>query len=224
MYPGCAVHLYGSTVNGLGFKGCDIDAFIDLGLTVEERTSRGTSSTSISRADQKNACDKITKQLRTQHSNVVGNVTGIPAARVPIVKFIHLKSGLSVDLSFKNKTAVMNTEFIRCCVNADSRVRIVMVSVRCWASIYGLSGGGHGGRTWKITNYALTLLIIFYLQVEGILPSVKSLQELMTDGDSCIIDGWECGYLSDFSNWQSKKQQSKTFASEKSPMELLHGV
>ena len=94
-------------------------------------------------------------------------VTGIPAARVPIVKFIHLKSGLSIDLSFKNKMAVMNTEFIRCCVNADSRVRIVMVSVRYWASVYGLSGGGHGGRTWKITNYALTLLIIFYLQVRN---------------------------------------------------------
>ena len=46
------------------------------GLTVEERTLRGTSSTSISRADQKKACDHITKQLRTQRSNVVGNVTG----------------------------------------------------------------------------------------------------------------------------------------------------
>ena len=61
--------------------------------------------------------------------------------------------------------AVMNTEFIRLCVQADSRIRTVMVAIRYWASIYGLSGGGRGGRTWKITNYALTMLIIFYLQV-----------------------------------------------------------
>ena len=32
LYPKCAVQLYGSTVNGLGFKGCDIDAFVDLGM------------------------------------------------------------------------------------------------------------------------------------------------------------------------------------------------
>ena len=31
LYPDCIVYLFGSTVNGLGFKGCDIDAFMDLG-------------------------------------------------------------------------------------------------------------------------------------------------------------------------------------------------
>ena len=31
LYPNCVVYLFGSTVNGLGFKGCDIDAFVDLG-------------------------------------------------------------------------------------------------------------------------------------------------------------------------------------------------
>ena len=32
LYPNCAVRLYGSTVNGLGFKGADIDAYVDLGM------------------------------------------------------------------------------------------------------------------------------------------------------------------------------------------------
>ena len=36
--------------------------------------------------------------------------------------------------------ACMNTEFIRMCVEADSRIRTVMVSIRYWAAIYGLSG------------------------------------------------------------------------------------
>ena len=36
--------------------------------------------------------------------------------------------------------ACMNTEFIRLCVEADSRIRTVMVSIRYWAAIYGLSG------------------------------------------------------------------------------------
>ena len=138
-----------------------------LGLQKPEETPKGIKCTSISRELQTKACSSITKQLRTQRSKVVGNVHGIPQARVPIVKFVHLKTGLSIDLSFKNQMAVMNTEFIRCCVSFDSRVRLVMVAVRYWASKYDLSGGGKGGRSWKITNYALTLLIIFYLQVSS---------------------------------------------------------
>lgn len=34
LYPQCSVHLYGSTVNGLGFKGSDIDAYVDLGMCI----------------------------------------------------------------------------------------------------------------------------------------------------------------------------------------------
>ena len=90
-------------------------------------------------------------------------MVGVPAARVPIVKFIHIKTALSVDLSFRNPMAVLNTDFIRLCVEADSRIRIVMISIRYWASRNGLSGGGSRG--WKFTNYALSMLIIFYLQV-----------------------------------------------------------
>ena len=135
------------------------------GLQECKKNGKGSETNSISREEQKKACDIITKQLRTFRANVVCNVMGIPAARVPIVKFVHMKTGLSCDLSFKNPMAVMNTEFIRMCVQADSRIRTVMVAIRYWAATYGLSGGGRGGRTWKITNYALTMLIIFYMQV-----------------------------------------------------------
>ena len=56
---------------------------------------------SISREEQKTACDNITRQLRTFRATVVCNVMGIPAARVPIVKFVHMKTGLSCDLRFE---------------------------------------------------------------------------------------------------------------------------
>ena len=38
LYPNCVVYLFGSTVNGLGFKGCDIDAFVDLGKIFDRET------------------------------------------------------------------------------------------------------------------------------------------------------------------------------------------
>lgn len=127
---------------------------------------------SLSRDEQRKAGSRITKQLRTLPKHLVANVHGVLNARVPIVKFIHLKTGLSVDLSFKNKMSVLNTEFMRLCVEADARIRHIMVGVRYWAARHGLSGGGRGGRTWKITNYALTLLVIFYLQVTSVIFSI----------------------------------------------------
>ena len=30
-YPNCVVSPFGSTVNGLGFRGCDVDIYLDLG-------------------------------------------------------------------------------------------------------------------------------------------------------------------------------------------------
>lgn len=135
------------------------------GLSCSDVKTSRSDQLSLSREEQRKAGSRITKQLRTLPKHLVANVLGVLNARVPIVKFIHVKTGLSVDLSFKNKMSVLNTEFIRLCVEADSRIRYVMVGVRYWAARQDLSGGGRGGRTWKITNYALTLLVIFYLQV-----------------------------------------------------------
>ena len=118
---------------------------------------------SLAKGNQIRAVTKMTKNLRKNTSVV--NVHCIPNARVPIVKFAHADTSLSCDLSFKNRMAVLNTEFIRLCIESDSRIRSVMMTIRYWASRYELSGGGHGGRPWKITNYALTMMIIFYLQV-----------------------------------------------------------
>ena len=42
----------------------------------------------------------------------VSHVTQIRGAKVPIVKFMHVPSGLSCDVSFKNLMSVMNTSFI----------------------------------------------------------------------------------------------------------------
>ena len=69
---------------------------------------------------------------------------------------------------------------------------------------------------WKISNYALMMLIIFYLQTEGILPSVKFLQENLTKEESCLIDQWQCGYPADISKWPYQDH------CKKSSMELLY--
>jgi DNA polymerase sigma len=58
-------------------------------------------------------------------------------------------------------------------LSLDKRVRPVILFVKHWASLHELTGPSN------ITNYALTWLVIFYLQeASGFgLPSVQQLQQ-----------------------------------------------
>ena len=62
-----------------------------------------------------------------------------------------------------------------------------MVVIKYWAIYHNLSGS-EGNRKEVINNYAVSLLVIFYLQnCEQILPSVKKLQHYMNSTESVMI-------------------------------------
>ena len=70
-----------------------------------------------------------------------------------------------------------------------------MVVIKFWAEFQELSGSADGtNRNRKMSNYALNLLVIFFLQNEKFLPSVKELHYNTAGEDSCIINGFECGF------------------------------
>ena len=82
-----------------------------------------------------------------------------------------------------------------------------MVLIRYWASFYGLCGAADRNR---ITNYALNMLMIFYLQIHGILPSVKSLQENLKNEDSMLIGNLQCGYPKNVLDWPQLNENGKS--------------
>ena len=62
-----------------------------------------------------------------------------------------------------------------------------MVVIKYWAIYHKLSGS-EGNRKEVMNNYAISLLVIFYLQnCEQILPGVKKLQKEMTSTESVLI-------------------------------------
>lgn len=71
--------------------------------------------------------------------------------------------------------ALRNTELIRLFVTSDERVRHLVYVVRHWAKVAGVTGCGASG----LTNYALTLIVIFYLQntEPPVLPSVGEMSK-----------------------------------------------
>ncbi|KAI5638202.1 cid1 family poly A polymerase domain-containing protein [Phthorimaea operculella] len=120
-------------------------------------------------------------------------------ARVPIVKYAHHFSGLDVDLCYSNMSGVYMSELLWLYGSLDPRVRPLTFAVRRWASTAGLTNP-HPGR-W-ITNFPLTLMVLFFLQQhtkEGfVLPSLKYLVRKAGKEDIKIAeDSVNCTFLRD---------------------------
>ena len=155
-YSRCVVHPFGSSLNGLGFPGCDLDIYLDLGPPAPARGQLEDVPVEMSEQEKVRIARRVLSNI-TQ----ICRMTAILGARVPILKFVHRPTGIHCDISFKNRLSVKNTEYIRLCLETDTRVRPVLVGARFWAKHHELAGGGGG---MKMSSYALTILVITYLQ------------------------------------------------------------
>ncbi|KAM5248043.1 speckle targeted PIP5K1A-regulated poly(A) polymerase [Ctenodactylus gundi] len=126
----------------------------------------------------------------------VYRVQTVPSARCPVIKFCHRPSGLHGDVSLSNRLALHNSCFLSLCSELDRRVRPLVYTIRCWAQGRGLSGSGP-----LLNNYALTLLVIYFLQTRDppVLPTVSQLAQKAGNGEQAEVDGWDCSFPRDTS-------------------------
>ncbi|XP_062377665.1 poly(A) RNA polymerase, mitochondrial [Sardina pilchardus] len=207
-FPECTIRLFGSTVNGLGKLGADLDLFLDLdtisgrnmkrpsGLFLEYQMKRAASERTVTQ----NVLSVVGEGLEQFAPGCVG-VQKILNARCPLVRFSHQPSGFQCDLTANNRVAMKSSELLWLLSQLDERVRYLVFTVRSWARIHGLTSSIPGA--W-ITNFSLSMLVVFFLQSRPtpILPSLDQLRDLASPADKCVIEENDCTIVSDLSKIQ----------------------
>ncbi|XP_070709153.1 poly(A) RNA polymerase, mitochondrial [Pempheris klunzingeri] len=208
-FPKSTIKPFGSSVNGFGKLGCDLDMFLDLdgirgrkakmpksGLFLEYQLKRANSE----RAVTQSILSVIGECVEQFVPGCVG-VQKILNARCPLVRFAHQPSGFQCDLTANNRVAMKSTELLYLYGKLDPRVRFLVFTVRCWARVHGITSSIPGA--W-ITNFSLTVMVLFFLQrrTPPIIPTLDHLRDLAGPEDMSVIEGNDCTFVSDFSKIQ----------------------
>jgi DNA polymerase sigma len=170
------LHIFGSSANDM----CLASGDIDLCLIINEDAAGPESL--------------LVKQLgQLLERNNMKNVSPLPRARVPIVKFRDPMSRLSCDICINNPLAIHNTRLVADYSRIDPRVRILSYLVKYWAKKRQVNNPYEG----TLSSYAYINLVIFYLQTRNppVLPCLQSMADDYTD--RLIVDKYDCTYFSD---------------------------
>lgn len=206
MFPHAIAYPFGSSMNGFGRTGCDLDLI--LRIDCDRDVEKGSQSRLIfhtkeflsnTRLQTQRNIDRIGDLLELFLPGV-GNVRRILKARIPIVKYNHELLDLEIDLSMSNLSGVYMSELLYLFGQLDVRVKPLVFVIRKWANSVGLTNSVPG--PW-ITNFSLTCLVLFFLQQvkRPILPPINLLVKSATAADLRVTtDNINCTFLRNVNN------------------------
>lgn len=199
LFPFCSVLPFGSSINGFGKINCDLDLVLayDSRIKQEALASRliyhSKSSTGTSHMHKQRHLEIVADVLQYFLPGCT-HVRRILQARVPILRYKQDITGIDCDLSSTNMSGHYMSELLYILGSYDWRVCPVVYTVRYWAKEIGLTNPSPG--RW-ITNFSLTLLVLFYLQYEKIIPTLKTLVTYKRPEDTRSFDDVDCSFLRD---------------------------
>lgn len=101
-------------------------------------------------------------------------VQSLPYARRPLVT-IQDQTGeggiVDCDVSINNTLPLGNTTLLRSYARLDARVRPLVLLVKKWSKVRLVCGASNG----NLSSYAWTIMVIYFLQLVDVLPSLQEL-------------------------------------------------
>merc|ERR1719447_852986 len=186
-FPEVELFPYGSSESGLAFPGCDLDVFVFLG-DEEEETLGGY----YDEADYGRAITKEVAMLLRNHPSKRYRGARAILANTPIVRVRDSATKVSCDLNMRNRMGLLNTAYIRFCASFDDRARDLMMVVKAFCKRHQLTD--HGGD--HLNNYSLVMMVITYLQIQGVLHPLYQLQEV-PGLQPKIVNGYNFAFCTD---------------------------
>ncbi|NXX76519.1 TUT7 uridylyltransferase, partial [Urocolius indicus] len=173
-FPGTKLNLFGSSKNGFGFKQSDLDICMTM---AGMETAEGLDCIKI--------IEELAKVLKKQSG--LRNVLPITTAKVPIVKFFHVRSGLEVDISLYNTLALHNTRLLSSYAAIDPRVKYLCYTMKVFTKVCDIGDASRG----SLSSYAYTLMVLYFLQQRNP-PVIPVLQEIYKEPKKpeILVDGW----------------------------------
>ncbi|KAM8960586.1 terminal uridylyltransferase 7 [Pelodytes ibericus] len=179
-FKGARLRLFGSSKNGFGFKQSDLDICMTIdGIETDEDL------------DCIRTIEELARLLRKHQG--LRNILSITSAKVPIVKFYHLRSGLEGDISLYNTLALHNTQLLASYAAIDPRVKYLCYTMKVFTKMCDIGDASRG----SLSSYAYTLMVLFFLQQRNP-PVIPVLQEIYRDQKKLeiLVDGWNAYFFS----------------------------
>ncbi|GIY28813.1 hypothetical protein CDAR_529712 [Caerostris darwini] len=186
------INVFGSSVNGFGFKGCDLDISFETSVEQKVKVTQELVPSNflinqvingeISPEEISNLHPKeqlvFAYYIMMEYFKELKNPLVSLNPHAPLVRFTYDRFNLKCDMTFKNKKASINTKLMFLYCKMDKRVVPLLMTIRYWAKHLGIIGKG---RTFK--SYTISLLVIYFLQTRKppVLPSVESILSLSVD-------------------------------------------
>ncbi|KAH8344387.1 hypothetical protein KR084_010637 [Drosophila pseudotakahashii] len=166
------VYKFGSRITGIGSRSSDLDVFVDIGNTFHTFEHRASNTT-------------ITK-LRAMRKFFCGSddwriINVIEQARVPIIKTCHLPTGIECDICL-NSLGFCNTNLLKYIFESQPLTQYMCIYVKNWLERCKL--------TEQISTYSMTLMVIYFLQLQHLLPPIGVLQMEESVSQGVLVGPW----------------------------------
>lgn len=176
------VQLFGSRVSSLGGSDSDLDICISFYCTKPDRSISWV-PVIVNNKSFKNAKyvdgALYTKDILYALSRELGKrrseynvLEVIPWSRIPIIRFVHLNTGVEIDLCVGNELGVHNTLLLKQYQQTDENVRNTLLMMKYWAK----SRSVNNARIGLPSSFSWSLLTLYGMQHSSDQPNCPSFQ------------------------------------------------